>query len=346
MMWENLRYDFLSGWGGDPWWYYAMALGFTTQPWTILILVALLATVGRLRTNTSVRLMWCLAILPVLLMSIPDRKHHHYLVPVLGAWAILGACGASVVWRWGMRQTTSKKAILLSYFAGGTVLAGAMLFVCHRELPGVSMLTAAAASVAVGLGVVWVGFGVSRKVAWEATLAFAVTFAIASGFVQLCYFNADPKRLADRAFAQRVEREVPADATLLIAHREALDFFLLQFYVRPQARLLHNITFVKDDAIGSPVVYVVSRGFDADYLRTVGRVEEVFQADFSRREKNPRWRWTLFRLTYRVGVDRHPRPAVDALQALRRPEPNDESPYLGDRPPAYDPPLTDGAKSN
>ena len=37
--------------------------------------------------------LWCWAIIPIFVLSLPHRKHHHYLVPSLAPWAILAALG-------------------------------------------------------------------------------------------------------------------------------------------------------------------------------------------------------------------------------------------------------------
>jgi 4-amino-4-deoxy-L-arabinose transferase-like glycosyltransferase len=329
---ENLAYDFFSGFGADPWWYYGLTLLWTTQPWTIPIIVALIWAVRRCRHDRSARLVLCLAVAPVLLMSIPERKHHHYLVPLLGAWAILGSIGMSLVWKWGCSLKPRPVTVTISYAAAG-VLAGAGAFVgVSKLMPGVS--SGALLTLAIGLAAGIAGFGVAaaRRHAVGATIAFASAFAVVSGFFQIHYNSSDPRRLADRAFAQRVERETPVDAPLLIVQKESLDFFLLQFYIRPEARLLHNNTFLKSDRITAPTVYVVTRAADRPFIDTLGTVQEVFRADYSRRERGPDWRWTLYRLTFRPDLSRYPEPAIDAAQAMRRPDGIGEAPYLGEAP--------------
>jgi 4-amino-4-deoxy-L-arabinose transferase-like glycosyltransferase len=339
LFWENFRYDISSGWGREPWWHYLPALSWVTQPWTIPMLVGIVV---------AIRKRWwfvlAIAIAPVVLMSIPERKNHHYLVPVIGAWSVLGAIGMSAIWRWGVSLNSPRRQILTSYAVVGVVIAVGIVVLGRSEMPLVPVAVLVGVGVGNALCVLAIGDAVAARSPVRAAIAFFLAVWIGSSFVHLCYTSGNPKRLADRAFAREVEQLVPPNATLLIAQKEALDFFMLQYWLRPDAKLLHNITWVKDESIKSSEIYVVTRAFDRPYLQTVGSVEEIVRADYSRREKNPDWRWALFKLTYRQDVDRHPRPEVNALQGLRRPDPNDESPYMGERPPPYDPVLKDGAK--
>lgn len=329
---ENLAYDFLSGFGADPWWYYGLTLLWTTQPWTIPILVALVWAVRRCRHDRMARVVLCLAVAPVVLMSVPERKHHHYLVPVLGAWAILGSVGMSLIWTWGCSLKPRPVTVTISYAIAG-VLAGVGAFVGVSNLmPNAPTAALLSMSIALAAGIAGFGIAAARRHAVGATLAFASAFAVVAGLFQIHYDSSDPRRLADRAFAQRVERETPADATLLIVQKESLDFFLLQFYVRADARLLHNSTFLRSDRLVEPTVYVVTRAWDRPFLDTLGTVEEVFRADYSRRETGPEWRWTLYRLTFTPGLTRYPEPPITAAEAMRRPDGIGEAPYLGPRP--------------
>ncbi len=68
-----------------------------TPPWTVLLRRGPDGD-GRARPSarpdgTAARLVWCWAVVPVLGLSIPHGKHHHYLVPVMPAWAVLAGVG-------------------------------------------------------------------------------------------------------------------------------------------------------------------------------------------------------------------------------------------------------------
>ena len=102
----NWKYDYFGRLGGsydaitEPAWYYPFALLGEVAPWTPLVLLGLWVTSADARrveadprSAAAWRLVWCWAIVPILVLSIPAGKHHHYLVPLLIPWAMLGARG-------------------------------------------------------------------------------------------------------------------------------------------------------------------------------------------------------------------------------------------------------------
>ena len=93
----NLRYDFSQTKEFDePWWYYPPTLLGVGLPWTPAALLGLAITAGAAwrRRDRALQFLWCWAIVPIFVLSLPHRKHHHYLVPSLAPWAILAALGA------------------------------------------------------------------------------------------------------------------------------------------------------------------------------------------------------------------------------------------------------------
>src|ERR1019366_9382957 len=98
--------------------YYAPALAVAMLPWTPACLIGLLATAGKtfLRKpqtpdappdstrQRALRLIWCWAMAPLILFSIPKGKHHHYLIPFLAPWAILAAFGVVEIGKWIMSR--------------------------------------------------------------------------------------------------------------------------------------------------------------------------------------------------------------------------------------------------
>ena len=86
----------------QPFWYYvAVVLPAFLEPWILASITGFIVT-GRAaihRPTSAERFLWCWAILPVILLSVPHRKHHHYFVPSIAPWAILSAVGISIIWR-------------------------------------------------------------------------------------------------------------------------------------------------------------------------------------------------------------------------------------------------------
>src|SRR5262249_23062757 len=94
-------------------WYYFLQWPYVTFPWTPLIVLGFVAAWRRSvpvvesaladgeRLNGSPgRFLWCWGLVPILFFSIPQGKHHHYLLQTMAPWAILGALGARRVCEW------------------------------------------------------------------------------------------------------------------------------------------------------------------------------------------------------------------------------------------------------
>jgi 4-amino-4-deoxy-L-arabinose transferase-like glycosyltransferase len=80
---DNLRLDYVGSNRGEPLWYYPINILWTTAPWTPLWVLGLWLTWRGARTDRASpsRFLWCWWLAPLIALSIPARKHHHYLVP-------------------------------------------------------------------------------------------------------------------------------------------------------------------------------------------------------------------------------------------------------------------------
>ncbi|HZZ82590.1 MAG TPA: glycosyltransferase family 39 protein [Gemmataceae bacterium] len=85
---------------GEPPWYYFVCLTWVSQPWAIAVGGGLLVTFRSVWNHGSpaLRFVWCWAWMPLLIYSLADGKHHHYMLHYLAPWAILAAHGA--IWSW------------------------------------------------------------------------------------------------------------------------------------------------------------------------------------------------------------------------------------------------------
>ena len=127
----------------------------------------------------------------------------------------------------------------------------------------------------------------------------------------------------DTAFLMRCREKVPVDVPLFIDGKLGppgnLDFFRIQFYSRPDAVLLHNLTFLRDEKIKAPVVYVIARQRDQGVLQSLGGVQQIDQSPRSHDMDKPIGRFTLYRLTFDPALPRYPAPmAISSLQAMER----------------------------
>src|SRR5262249_33124390 len=93
---DNWQFDYLGQSDGDAahqwdeaWWYYLMVLPLALAPWTWATVIGLIDTAWRAwqERGSPERFLWCWAFTGLLILSLPARKHHHYLVPILMPWA-------------------------------------------------------------------------------------------------------------------------------------------------------------------------------------------------------------------------------------------------------------------
>lgn len=335
---RNWQYDYEDTTQYDQaFWYYAgVVLPAFCEPWILASITGFIVTSRRAihhRTSAE-RFLWCWAILPVILLSIPHRKHHHYFVPSIAPWAILSAIGVSIIWRDLTKPRERPMTIgpVLAIIAIPIVVAAAIypaivrhFFHTQVTVPRADVMVLAAMVLLAAAVLLW---GISRQKAFIAAGACFVGlgFAYCWGQTVLPDIVTD-----DTAFLHRVDREVPAKEPLFVnsALDGEMDFFRNQFYLRPSAVLLHNLTFLRDQRITAPAVWVVTRHHDIDKLKTLGEVEVADESAHSRRERSAEDRFTLFHLRFRPGLERYPAPSyINTLQAMGR----EKGPYCGPDP--------------
>ena len=123
---------------GEPAWYYFYCLSWVTQPWSIATFIGLAVTWRTVWNEGSAahRVVWCWAWMPLLVFSLTDGKHHHYMLHYLAPWAILSAQGTLWAWqkiaeRWSLPKPAvalvSGFACLLLFYCVGFAYKGAYL---------------------------------------------------------------------------------------------------------------------------------------------------------------------------------------------------------------------------
>ncbi len=87
-------------------WYYFLQWPWVVFPWPIQVIVGFFGTRAQaFKVKASPeRFLWCWALMPILFFSIPQGKHHHYLLQTMAPWAVLGAVGWTRLWNWFFAQ--------------------------------------------------------------------------------------------------------------------------------------------------------------------------------------------------------------------------------------------------
>lgn len=85
------------GWSGyhQPAWYYLMTAPWQLLPWTPALLLIVAPSLARAwrQPDSPDRFIWCWALVPIVLLSLFQGKHHHYIISCLCALSPLCALG-------------------------------------------------------------------------------------------------------------------------------------------------------------------------------------------------------------------------------------------------------------
>jgi hypothetical protein len=150
--------------------------------------------------------------------------------------------------------------------------------------------------------------------------SFALLLALyAAGFT--CKGLYQHRSLDDTAFLHDVDERVPAGhAVLLHTDPEALEGLRQLFYfAEGRAVLLHNLTFLRDDRLAGPDLYLVSRAREQARIDHYGQSEVLLQSKSSRRERDSLDRWTLFHVHLHPGLQRKPGAVrITPMQSMYR----------------------------
>jgi 4-amino-4-deoxy-L-arabinose transferase-like glycosyltransferase len=319
----NLKYDFSQTKEFDePFWYYPPTLLGVVMPWTPAAIVALIVTFKKAWRDRDpvLRFVWCWAIVPVIVLSLPHRKHHHYLVPTMAPWAILAALGLRPIAEHMFKGIEWTRRVLFGLLVYGPIPSLAILLLAHHHLltalPNRSQIGSTVfLLMLVNGGIALFFYGLQTRQARWMFIAVLVGFGLAFSWMQTHLRN---DTIPDTQFlVNDVDAKVPKDRLLAIdAQVGPLDFFRVQFYLRSNALLLHNLSYLRSDRIHQPDAYVVGRVEDLAGLKTLGDVEELAISPRRRQATVPVL--TLFHLTFSPGLTRYPPPPVSPMQAMMR----------------------------
>ena len=302
---------------GEPPWYYFMCLLWVPQPWSFAAFFGLALSFNRLWRNGSPadRFVWCWAWAPLLVFSLSQGKHHHYMLHYLAPWAILAA--QATVWAWQrISERWQRRWAVPALIA---VVGEIVIAVFARRLPGPTwMLPGLLTAFPLLIAAAW-WFSLHRR----PTVALLGSFAVVAVFYGtfFTYKGAYLHRSReDTAFLFEARQWVPPEEPLMInSAEEALEGLRMQFYIGDTVYFLHNLSFVRDDRVAGSDVYVVTRFNRAPELTKYGDVEPLLKCRYSRREASEADRWTLFRVHLRDNLERKSVAVrISPMQAMYR----------------------------
>jgi 4-amino-4-deoxy-L-arabinose transferase-like glycosyltransferase len=314
------------GYMQEPAWYYFGHFLLVAFPWSPLVLLGLLETRGKALGNKASpeRFLWCWGLAPILFFSIPQGKHHHYLLQTMAPWAVLGALGAMRFWA----LLTASQNWLRRAWAGAILLGlpmTAALVLLRNKVPGPAWLVPALAVVVPATtALVWWAF-VQKQYLRGLCMVCMVLVGVHWGTYALRTAYADRYR-EDSQFVRQAAALVPADQRILVMDDDApLNASWLLYYLEGRARLLHNITFLRMDTLREPEVFLIARKKQEPALAAYGTFDTVLQSEHSRYENGPVDRYALYRLRFHADLQRVTGPVpINPLQATGR----ELGPYL------------------
>lgn len=335
---ELWKYDLLGRLTGrytainEPIWYYWVNLPAVTLPWTLFWAAALGVTARRaaLVKGSAERFLWCWALVPLAVFTIPGGKHHHYMLPCLAPWAVLSAVGLVAARNWTLRWPAALKSPVLGVLSAGLPAAAAIAWFSPK-LNGPPWIPAATIVAVVLVSSLTRLFHHGRPAVAAAALFGSIAAAYVASFLYIGAYMDECR--TDTEFFRAVARRSKTDPRPVIvnADLDAMDVFRILFYSGPKTIPVHNLTFLRDRRCQEPSVLVLSRSGDRTSLEQFGRVRRIGRSDGTRRESSPADRFALFELEFRPDLARFDGARrVSPMQAMNR----ELGPYLGEPIPS------------
>ncbi len=308
------RYN--QGYMREPVWYYLVHLPWILFPWTILAGIGL-ATSWRAALchgRTPERFLWCWALVPIAFFSIPQGKHHHYLLHAVAPWAVLSSLGMVRLWQWLPTQNWLRQPWPMLAGVGLPGLLALHLF--GSPLGKLQPIVTLGWPVLV-LAYWWI---LSREQLRIAAIALFVLLLPLHWFGHAFLTLIEDRFVGDRALVERVCATLPASAALYV-HDDCgpLGSSWFLYYFEGRAKLLHNPSFLLREEVDGEV-YVVTRRYSVPRYEPYARCELVLESSRTQDEgKQPLLRMGLYRLQLHPELPRHRGPVyISPMQATGR----------------------------
>jgi 4-amino-4-deoxy-L-arabinose transferase-like glycosyltransferase len=317
------------GYIGEPWWYYWATLPWALLPWTPLVIAGLAITFRKawLARSLPERFLWCWSVGTVAFFSIPDGKHHHYLVPCLPPWAMLGALGLA----WARQRIVAWESPLKSPSLAAAVVGlggGLALWMLRAKIPGPDWI--------VPLGMLLLPMATFLLAwAWQqphairgGVVAFAVLVAVyGAGYVYVGRYLEHGREDWEFLMAVRDHARTAKDPMYVNAElRSCLEVNRVLIHLDRDTRTIHNLSYLLDAELQPETILLVTLARDQARLARVGEPRVILQSTRSRRELSPGERLTLFEVRLDPERPRFSNHLPIRQQQIKHREPG---PFLG-----------------
>lgn len=324
------------GYIGEPWWYYFGVWTWALLPWTPAAAAGLVQAARRAWQADAQpeRFLLCWGVGALLFFSIPDGKHHHYLIHVLPPWGVLSALGLKVLYQqwqsWAPRLGSAGRRV-----AWATVLVsvpgGLAIHFFRDRIPGPVWLPLVlmAGLTAVSAVLFWaMNTRHARAGAAAAFVVLAVLYLV--GHVYVGQYVDHGRE--DWAFLQEVRQSMPTPVPLYVNAelRCCLEVNRVLFALKDGVKVVHNLSFLLDDQLSDERIWLITTAGDEGRLSRIGQTRVLKQSARSRRELSPADRLTLFEVTLSPQRPRYPNDVVITQQQIKHRKPG---PFLGGQDP-------------
>ena len=224
------------GYIGEPPWYYLMHVPWNLFPWTFPALAGLWFTARRVFRDGDRRwqFLWAWALVPPVVFSVFQGKHHHYMLSCIAPWAPIAVAGCIELRRIILRWPAWVRSPLFAVVALGVPGTIAALALAHK-IPGPSWV---AYTVAAGFPIViaagW--YFATRPDERTALIGFLVVILVvhvAAYRHRTAYLDS---YAGDRQFIAAVREQVPSDVPLYVLNEfHPLNAAWPMYYLGPRA---------------------------------------------------------------------------------------------------------------
>ncbi len=277
----------------QPFWYYLIQWPLQLLPWTPFFLMAAPSSFAAARREAgSDRFCWWWFWGQLGLLSCSSGKHHHYLIYALPALSPIVAQGVIQCAAWMRSPTVSVRPLTLSIhlIAGTLLVAGLIVGSVRRE----SRLEGWMLAPVLCTGLIVVAWSLARRNALQSGAALLSLILLGHVYAQVVVMPRVDASAADKKFLAEVERQVGPEQILAACGSQEMAQHI--FYLKRPIKGVWNPADLPQALPPSRQIYVIARGHAQTELAALGRVEPILQSTFSRREKSPQDRFTLFRV--------------------------------------------------
>lgn len=294
-LWKRHLFDRAAGTLGytQPPWYYLVQWPLQMLPWTPFLLMAAPASVMAARREPgSDRFCWWWFLGQMCLLSCSSGKHHHYLIYALPALSPIVAQGLVTA----ASQLSDVSRSWKGWTVGLPIVAGTLLIagVVAGSLRSEWRIDGWAFMPVVSVGFVLLAWQLAQRNVLKSAAVLLSLIVVGHVYAQVVVMPRVDMSAADKRFLAEVERTVGREQVLAACGSQEMAQHI--FYLARPIIGIWNPADLPQALPPSDQIFVIARGSTRAELALLGSVEQILQSTYTRREKSPADRFTLFRV--------------------------------------------------